>query len=86
MVFEEKSKGVIIKRYPNGMDRHAYLDSERALNISKVQAVYENETLKKMSFNLLIKIAIDILIKSLEDLSEEEAIELLKEHHKEAFF
>lgn len=86
MVFEEKSKGLIIKRYPNGMDRHIYLDHERALNLSTVQAVYENEVLKKISYNYLVKIAIDILIKSLEDKSEEEAIEILKEHHKKAFF
>lgn len=86
MVFEEKSKGLIIKRYPNGMDRHIYLDNERALNLSTVQAVYENEVNKKISYNILVKIAIDVLTKYIEDESEEEAIEMLKEHHKQAFF
>lgn len=86
MVFEEKSKGLIIKRYPNGMDRHVYLDNERALKLSTVQAVYENEVLKKISYNMLVKISIDMLIKTLEDKSEEEAIEILKEYHKHAFF
>ena len=86
MVFKEKSKELEIKTYPNGVDRHIYLDCERALNLSTVQAVYENEVLKKLSYNMLVKIAIDILIKSIEDKSEDEAIELLKEHHRKAFF
>lgn len=88
MVFEEKSKGLIIKHYPEDeiIDRHIYLDSKRMSNLSKVQAVYENEVFKKMSYNMLVKISIDLLIKTLEDKSEEEAIELLKEHHKQAFF
>lgn len=86
MVFNEKKEGLIIKRYPNGMDRHIYLDSERALKISTIQTVYQHDVLKKLSYNLLMKIAIDSLIESLEELSEEEAINYLKEHHKSAFF
>ena len=86
MVFREKSNGLIIKRYINGMDRHAYLDSERAYELSKIKTVYENEVFRKISFNVLIKIAIDSLIESIEDLSEEEAINYLKEHHKNAIF
>lgn len=87
MVFEEKSKGLIIKRYPNGVERHVYLDRERAYELSKIKTVYENEVLKKkISHNKLVKIAIDILIESIENKSEEEAINYLKEHHKKAFF
>lgn len=86
MVFNKKKEGLIIKRYPNGMDRHIYLDSERALKISTIQTVYQHDVLKKLSYNLLMKIAIDSLIESLEELSEEEAINYLKEHHKSAFF
>ena len=86
MVFNEKKEGLIIKRYPNGADKHIYLDSERALEVSTIQTVYQQETLKKLSFNLLMKIAIDSLIESLEELSEEEAMNYLKEHHKSAFF
>lgn len=86
MVFREKSNGLIIKRYPNGMDRHAYLDSERAYELSKIKTVYENEVFRKISFNVLVKIAIDSLMESIGDLSEEEAINYLKEHHKNAIF
>lgn len=88
MVFEEKSKNVIIKHYPEGtiVDRHIYLDDKRASKLSKIQRVYQNEVLKKMSLNLIMKIAIDVLIETLEEMSEEEAIELLKKQHKEAFF
>ena len=88
MVFEEKSKGLDIKCYPdNGkVDRHIYLDSERASNLDKLQTVYQKEALKYISYNMLFKIAIDYLIESLEDLSEDDAIELLKEYHKKAFF
>lgn len=86
MVFEEKSIGVTFKNYTGIMDRHIYLDSERASNLSKIQAVYEKEVLRKISYNMIVKIAIDTLIESIEDLSEEEAINYLKEHHKNAFF
>ena len=86
MVFEEKSKGLIIKRYPDGVERHVYLDRERAYELSKIKTVYENEVFRKISFNVLIKIAIDSLMESIEDLSEEEAINYLKEHHKNAIF
>lgn len=86
MVFEEKSKGLIVKRYPNGMDRHIYLDSNRALNLATIQTVYEKEVLKKLSYNMLIKIAIDNLIHSINDLSEDDAIKFLMEHHREVFF
>jgi len=87
MVFEEKSKGLDIKRYPDKVvDRHIYLDSERASDLAVIQSVYQKEALKYISYNMLFKIAIDFLIESLEDLSEDDAIELLKEHHKKAFF
>ena len=47
MVFEEKSIGVTFKNYTGIMDRHIYLDSERVSNLSKIQAVYEKEVLRK---------------------------------------
>lgn len=87
MVFEEKSKGLIIKRYiDTGMDRHVYLDGKRATQLATVKKVYEHDVLKKLSYNCLVKIAIDSLMESLEDLSEEEAIEYLKDHHIKVFF
>ena len=39
-----------------------------------------------LTYNMLFKIAIDVLIESLEGLSEDDAIELLKEHHIKAYF
>ena len=86
MVFTEKSNGLTIKTYPDGMDRHIYLDSERAFKLSLIKTVYERDVLKNMSYNLLMKIAIDSLLESLEELSEEEAIDYLKERHLKAFF
>ena len=87
MVFEEKSKQLEeIESHPNGIDRHVYLDTERSFKVSTIKNVYQKEALKFISYNMLFKIAIDVLIESLEGLSEDDAIELLKEHHKKAFF
>ena len=85
MIFET-NQNLEIKKYPKGMDRHVYLDPERALKLSIIHSFYRDRTSKKVSYNMLIKMSIDFLINLLEDLSEDEAIELLKELHKNAFF
>ena len=85
MILENKRKELNIVEYPNGMDKHIILDTKRAENLATVKALYGNEV-KDISFNTLFKIAVDTLINSIEDLTEEEAIKFLTKQHKEALF
>lgn len=82
MVFDDKTNELNIKTYPNGVDRHIYLKSELADALETVKTVYENEV-RNISYNNLCKIAINFLIESLDDLTDVDAIELLKNQHKE---
>lgn len=82
MVFDNKTDELNIKTYPNGVDRHIYLKSELADALETVKTVYENEV-RNISYNNLCKIAINFLIESLDDLTDVDAIELLKNQHKE---
>ena len=82
MVFDNKTNELNIKTYPNGVDRHIYLKSELADALETVKTVYENEV-RNISYNNLCKIAINFLIESLDDLTDVDAIELLKNQHKE---
>ena len=82
MVFDDKTNELNIKTYPNGVDRHIYLKSELADALETVKTVYENEV-RNISYNNLCKIAINYLIESLDDLTDVDAIELLKNQHKE---
>lgn len=85
MLLESKKKELDIINYPNGMDKHIILDTKRAENLATVKAIYEKE-IKNISFNTLFKIAVDTLINSIEDLTEEEAIRFLTKQYKEALF
>ena len=82
MVFDNKTNELDIKTYPNGVDRHIYLKSELADALETVKTVYEKEV-RNISYNNLCKIAINYLIESLDDLTDVEAIELLRNQHKE---
>lgn len=82
MVFETKKTELEIKQHPNGMDRHVYLKSELAEALETIKTVYENEV-RNISYNNLCKIAINYLIENLDELTDVEAIELLKNQHKE---
>jgi len=82
MVFENKKANLIINEYPNGMDRHIYLKTELSESIATIKAVYENEV-RSISYNVICKIAINLLINQLEGLTDEEAIELLNNQYKE---
>lgn len=82
MVFDSKKEILTINDFPNGMDRHIYLKQELAQAVATVKAVYESEV-RTISYNNLCKIAINYLIESLDELTDEEAIELLKNQHKE---
>lgn len=82
MVFETKKTTLDIKTYPNGMERHIYLKNELADAVETIKAVYENEV-RNISYNIICKIALNLLINNLEGLTDEEAIELLRHQHKE---
>ena len=82
MVFETKKNEVTINDFPNGMDRHIYLKHELAESMATIKAVYENEV-RKISYNIICKIAINLLIAELNGLTDEEAIKLLTDQHKE---
>jgi len=85
MLLESKKRELNINEYPNGMDKHIILDTRRAENLATVKAIYDNEV-KDISFNTLFKIAVDTLINSIEELTEEEAINFLTRQYKEALF
>lgn len=82
MVFETKQTELNVKTYPNGVDRHIYLKSELAEALETIKTVYENEV-RTISYNNLCKIAINYFIENLDELTDVEAIELLKNQHKE---
>ena len=82
MVFDKKKESLIIKEFPNGMDRHVYLKRELSEAVTTIKAVYENEV-GNISYNIICKIALNYLVNNLNGLTDEEAIELLKNQHKE---
>ena len=82
MVFDDKKSILAIKEHPNGMDRHIYLKQELADEVETIKTIYEHEV-RNISYNNLCKIAINFLIESLDDLTDVDAIELLKNQHKE---
>ena len=81
MVFDDKVVNLNVNEL-NETDRHIYLKRELSVALATVKTVYENEV-AILSYNNLCKIAINYLIETLEGLTDEEAIELLKTQHKE---
>ena len=90
MVLEEKIKKVGFK--PTGKDKirvRLDLEPKRENELQKINKVYSKEVFsntKKLGRSKIIKIAIDNLIRNLEDLPEEEAIEYVRSLYKEAEF
>lgn len=82
MVFDDKKSILAIKEHPNGMDRHIYLKQELADEVETIKTIYEHEV-RNISYNVICKIALNLLIKKLEGLTHEEAIILLRNQHKE---
>lgn len=82
MVFDDKKANLKINEFPNGMERHVYLKRELSEAVATIKAVYENEV-RTISYNVICKIAINLMINQLDGLTDEEAIELLKTQHKE---
>lgn len=90
MVFEEKQSE--IKFIPTDKITKVRIDLEpkRENNLQKINKIYSKEVFsntKRLGRSKLIKIAIDNLIKDLEEqASEEEAIEYVRTLYKEAEF
>ena len=90
MVLEEKIKEIGFK--PTGKDKIRVrfdLEPKRENELQKINKVYSKEVFsntKKLGRSKLIKIAIDNLIRELEGLPEEEAIEYVRSLYKEAEF
>ncbi len=83
MLFKEKKKGLELKEHSKYLN--VTLESERLEELAVIKAVYSNEV-KPISITKLVKLSIDNLVKDLEELPEEEAIQYLKELYKEALF
>ena len=85
MLFEELLKEKTVPK-PNSITKvRIDLEAERELGLKRIMKAY-NMKVKKISRTKLIKIAIDNLINDLEGLSEEEAIEYIRNLYKEAEF
>ena len=90
MVLEEKIKELNFK--PTGKDKirvRLDLEPKRENELQKINKVYSKEVFsntKKLGRSKIIKIAIDNLIRNLEGLPEEEAIEYVRSLYKEAEF
>jgi len=85
MIFEEtlKDKTVIKDSKPKALTMA--LEVEREYNLKRMAKAYEMKV-KKISKSKLIKIAIDNLVKDVEELPEEEAIQYIRSLYKEAEF
>ena len=87
MVFEEtieEQKINLIK--PNSKTKvRIDLEPEREFNLQQIKKAYSKKV-KKISRTKLLKMAVDNLIKNVEDLPEEEGLEYLRTLYKEAEF
>lgn len=89
MVFEEKIKKLDFIPTGNTVKVRIDIEPKRENELQKINKVYSKEvflTNKMLGRTKLIKIAIDNLINDLEELSEEEAIEYIRNLYKGAEF
>ena len=90
MVFEEKIKVTNYRPKKDIVRVRIDLEPKRENELQKINRVYSNEVFsnsKKIGRTKIIKMAIDNLIKDVEEQdSEEEAIEYLRTLYKEAEF
>ena len=87
MLFKDKRKELNknIKKTVEDTSVRIDLEPKRTDKLEIIKEVYSNEV-RKISRNKLIKLAIDLLVKELEELPEEEAVEFITELYKEALF
>ena len=90
MLFEKKIEGTNFRPVNNITKVRIDLEPKRENELQKINKVYSKEVFsnnKRLGRSKLIKIAIDNLIKDLEEQdSEEEAIEYVRTLYKEAEF
>ena len=85
MLFEETLKEKRVPKPDSITQVRIDLEAERELGLKRIRKAYTIKV-KKISRTKLIKMAIDNLINDLEELSEEEAVEYLRNLYKEAEF
>ena len=86
MVFEEKSKGMVLDKPTSKTKVRIDLEPEREQKLKVLRKVYSKEV-KKISRTKLLKMAIDNLVADVEEQASEEAgIEYLRTLYKEAEF
>lgn len=86
MVFESIENGLEnIKKYPanENVEKHIFVSGVRANQLVIVKEVFQAKSLKKIFHNDIFNMAIEYFISSLDKMSEEDALELLKELYKE---
>jgi len=89
MVFEEKLKEVQFTATGTKTKVRLDLEPKRENELQKMNIIYSKELLlnsKKIGRTKLIKMAIDNLIRDVEELPEEEGLEYLRTLYKEAEF
>lgn len=85
MLFEETLKEKKVLKPDSNTKIRIDLEPERELGLKRIMKAYTIKV-KKISRTKLIKMAIDNLINDLEELSEEEAVEYIRNLYKEAEF
>jgi len=83
MVFNEKRKDLEIIQHSKYVN--ITLESKRLEKLAVIKAVYTNEV-DSISTTKLVKLAIDNLVKDLEELPEEKAVEYLIKLYEKALF
>lgn len=91
MVFEEtiEKENLRINKPTKKSQVRIDLEPKREHELQKINKVYTKEVFsndKRLGRTKIIKMAIDNLINDLEDLSEEEAVEYIRNLYKEAEF
>ena len=85
MLFEDTLKEKQVAKPSNKTKVRIDLEPERELGLKRIMKAY-NLKVKKISRTKLIKMAIDNLIRDVEELPEEEGLEYLRTLYKEAEF
>lgn len=86
MVFDSIENGIgAIKKYPTDktVEKHIFISGIRANQLVIVKEIFQAKCLKKLFYNDLFNMAIEYFISSLDKMTDEEAMELLKELYKE---
>ena len=81
MLFKDKRKEVKVLHYEEGrkeVEKRLKIRTALAEETNVVIAVFKENSVLKINNSILVNVALNCLFKQLEDLSEEEAIEVLE--------